>query len=92
MRLTLDRAPKLGLVIRLTELNSNIVASAIRMSFFFTNELATDPFWMANKLHIWCLLESATAVIAACMPSTWPVVKRARGPWQRLVGSWSRSF
>ena len=31
---------------------------------------------IASQLHIWCILEAGTAVVAACLPSIHPLLKR----------------
>ncbi|KAI2727213.1 hypothetical protein CBS147354_3931 [Penicillium roqueforti] len=61
------------------------VASILRMTIFFQESALTDPTWTSVKLGIWTILESGIVIIAACLPSIWPLLSRILG--RKLVGS-----
>ena len=76
-RLHTGTAQKVGLTVAFTLGGFNVVASAVRMSMFFTQYLGADPFMSAVPLHSWSILEAGSAVVAACLPSLYPFFKRA---------------
>ncbi|KAE8150971.1 hypothetical protein BDV25DRAFT_139312 [Aspergillus avenaceus] len=52
------------------------VASILRMTIFFQENALTDPTWTSVNLGIWTVLEGAIIIIAACLPSVWPLIVR----------------
>ena len=76
-RLHTGLAQKMGLTAAFTLGGFNMVAGAVRMSMFFTRYLGTDPYTAAVPLHAWSILEAASAVVAACLPSLYPFFRRA---------------
>ncbi|KAI9044584.1 uncharacterized protein KD926_000495 [Aspergillus affinis] len=52
------------------------VASVLRMTVFFQENALTDPTWASVNLGIWTVLEGAIIIIAACLPSIWPLIVR----------------
>ncbi|KAF7590962.1 hypothetical protein BBP40_002214 [Aspergillus hancockii] len=52
------------------------VASILRMDIFFQESALTDPTWVSVNLGIWTVLEGAIIIIAACLPSIWPLIVR----------------
>ncbi|KAJ5489791.1 hypothetical protein N7539_004681, partial [Penicillium diatomitis] len=52
------------------------VASILRMSIFFQENALTDPTWASVNLGIWTVLEGGIIIIAACLPSIWPLIVR----------------
>ena len=75
--LQMSKPQKAGLTVVFVLAGFNIIASAIRMSIFFTQYLSTDPYMAAIPLHSWSVVEAAAAVVAACLPSFYPFFKRA---------------
>ncbi|KAL4864475.1 hypothetical protein BDV12DRAFT_201085 [Aspergillus spectabilis] len=53
-----------------------IVTSVLRMTVFFQASALTDPTWVSVELGIWTVLEGAIIIIAACLPSIWPLIVR----------------
>ncbi|KAL3477450.1 hypothetical protein BJX99DRAFT_246211 [Aspergillus californicus] len=54
------------------------VASILRMTIFFQESALTDPTWTSVKLGIWTILECGIIIIAACLPSIWPLISKVR--------------
>ncbi|PLB44745.1 hypothetical protein P170DRAFT_479293 [Aspergillus steynii IBT 23096] len=52
------------------------VASILRMTIFFQENAMTDPTWASVNLGIWTVLEGGIIIIAACLPSIWPLIVR----------------
>ncbi|KAK1139089.1 hypothetical protein N8T08_001275 [Aspergillus melleus] len=52
------------------------VASILRMTVFFQENALTDPTWASVNLGIWTVLEGGIIIIAACLPSIWPLIVR----------------
>ncbi|KAJ5473525.1 hypothetical protein N7475_003091 [Penicillium sp. IBT 31633x] len=52
------------------------VFSILRMTTFFQESATTDPTWISVKLGIWTILEGGLIIIAACLPSIWPLISR----------------
>ncbi|KAK4867733.1 hypothetical protein LT330_001243 [Penicillium expansum] len=52
------------------------VASILRMTIFFQESAFADPTWTSVKLGIWTILESGIIIIAACLPSVWPLISK----------------
>ncbi|GAB1212845.1 hypothetical protein ATERTT37_001994 [Aspergillus terreus] len=52
------------------------VASILRMTIFFQESALTDPTWASVNLGIWTVLEGGIIIIAACLPSIWPLIVR----------------
>ncbi|KAJ5651543.1 uncharacterized protein N7484_005266 [Penicillium longicatenatum] len=52
------------------------VASILRMTIFFQESAMTDPTWTSVKLGIWTILEGGIIIIAACLPSIWPLISK----------------
>ncbi|OKL58533.1 hypothetical protein UA08_06369 [Talaromyces atroroseus] len=52
------------------------VASILRMATFFLESATTDPTWASVELGIWTILEGGIVVVAACLPTIWPLVSR----------------
>ncbi|KAL4733794.1 hypothetical protein BDV11DRAFT_213429 [Aspergillus similis] len=53
-----------------------LVASILRMTIFFQEEIMTDSTWVSVSLGIWSVLEGAIIIIAACLPPVWPLFVR----------------
>ncbi|KAL5356286.1 hypothetical protein BJX96DRAFT_162355 [Aspergillus floccosus] len=53
-----------------------LVASILRMTIFFQEEIMTDSTWVSVNLGIWSVLEGAIIIIAACLPPVWPLLVR----------------
>ncbi|KAJ5586843.1 uncharacterized protein N7459_002608 [Penicillium hispanicum] len=52
------------------------VASILRMTIFFQESAMTDPTWTSVNLGIWTILEGGIIIIAACLPSIWPLISK----------------
>ncbi|KAJ5919294.1 hypothetical protein N7466_010237 [Penicillium verhagenii] len=52
------------------------VFSILRMTTFFQENATTDPTWVSVKLGIWTILEGGIIIIAACLPSIWPLISK----------------
>ncbi|KAL4888674.1 hypothetical protein BDV59DRAFT_136298 [Aspergillus ambiguus] len=52
------------------------VASILRMTIFFQENALSDPTWTSVNLGIWTVLEGGIIIIAACLPSIWPLILR----------------
>ncbi|CEL10445.1 hypothetical protein ASPCAL13564 [Aspergillus calidoustus] len=53
-----------------------LVTSILRMVIFFQESALTDPTWTSVNLGIWTVLEGGIIIIAACLPSIWPLIVR----------------
>ncbi|KAJ5501178.1 hypothetical protein N7453_005995 [Penicillium expansum] len=52
------------------------IASILRMTIFFQESAFADPTWTSVNLGIWTILESGIIIIAACLPSVWPLISK----------------
>ncbi|KAL2842380.1 hypothetical protein BJY01DRAFT_264497 [Aspergillus pseudoustus] len=53
-----------------------LVTSILRMVIFFQESALTDPTWTSVNLGIWTVLEGGIIIVAACLPSIWPLIVR----------------
>ncbi|KAL4902753.1 hypothetical protein BDW74DRAFT_157519 [Aspergillus multicolor] len=53
-----------------------LVTSILRMVIFFQESALTDPTWTSVNLGIWTVLEGGIIIVAACLPSIWPLLVR----------------
>ncbi|KAL4879446.1 hypothetical protein BJY04DRAFT_220042 [Aspergillus karnatakaensis] len=53
-----------------------VVASILRMTIFFQEQILVDPTWVSVNLGIRSVLESAIIIITACLPPSWPLVAK----------------
>ncbi|KAJ6011669.1 hypothetical protein N7451_003081 [Penicillium sp. IBT 35674x] len=60
------------------------VASVLRMTTFFQDSAMTDPTWTSTKLGIWTILEGGIIIIAACLPSIWPLISQTYSSTNQL--------
>ncbi|KAI9367647.1 hypothetical protein BJX61DRAFT_527392 [Aspergillus egyptiacus] len=51
-----------------------LVTSILRMVIFFQESALTDPTWTSVDLGIWTVLEGGIIIVAACLPSIWPLL------------------
>ena len=56
--------------------HSGLVASVIRFIGFFTIDAVDDPTWSAVPLIIWTIVESGMYLVACCLPTYRPLMKK----------------